>query len=239
MNTANNSINTLYATLAKALGPLAAIYYKAFNYNKYLAGTGFAAFITLGLFFLMVALINLGDDSLPTDNSRKLGDVIMPDRDIDTLFDNVDKPEEPDEQPEDIAQPELDLAPLAGVDVSVPKPKANFAGSGSFFRDGEYIPLFKVTPIYPRRAQERGIMGYAVVSFTITETGTVEDAIALEGYCGDPEDPNAQMRECSIFNSASVRASLKLKYKPKIVDGKPTAVEAVKHRFTFKMEKND
>ncbi len=159
MNTANNSINTLYQTLAKALGPLAAIYYKAFNYNKYLAGTGFAAFITLGLFFLMVALINLGDDSLPTDNSRKLGDVIMPDRDIDTLFDNVDKPEEPDEQPEDIAQPELDLAPLAGVDVSVPKQKANFAGSGSFFRDGEYIPLFKVTPIYPRRAQERGIMG--------------------------------------------------------------------------------
>ena len=27
------------------------------------------------------------------------------------LFDNVDKPEEPEEQPEDIAQPELDLAP--------------------------------------------------------------------------------------------------------------------------------
>ena len=34
----------------------------------------------------------------------------MPDRDIDTLFDNVDKPEEPEEQPEDIAQPELDLS---------------------------------------------------------------------------------------------------------------------------------
>ena len=108
----------------------------------------------------MVALINLGDNSIPTDNSRKLGDVIMPDRDIDTLFDDVEKPDEPEEQPEDIAQPELDLAPLAGVDVSVPKPKANFAGGGSFFRDGEYIPLFKVTPIYPRRAQERGIMGY-------------------------------------------------------------------------------
>ena len=51
----------------------------------------------------------------------------MPERDIDTLFDNV-KADEPEEQPEDIAQPELDLAPLAGVDVSVPKPKANFAG---------------------------------------------------------------------------------------------------------------
>src|SRR5210317_2629191 len=102
----------------------------------------------------MVALINLGDDSLPTDNSRKLGDVIMPDRDIDTLFDNVDKPEEPDEQPEDIAQPELELGPLAGVDVSVPKPKANFTGGGSFFRDGEYIPLFKVTPFNPEEPKK-------------------------------------------------------------------------------------
>ena len=236
MNTANNSINTLYATLAKAFGPLAAIYYKAFNYNKYLAGTGFAAFITLGLFFLMVALINLGDDSLPTDNSRKLGDVIMTDRDIDTLVDNVDKPEEPDEQPEEIAQPELDLAPLAGVDVSVPKPKTNFAGGGSFFRDGEYIPLFKVTPIYPRRAQERGIMGYAVVAFTITETGTVENAEPLEGMCGDPTNPETVFRPCSIFNSAASRAALKLKYKPKIVDGNAVRVDDVPHKFTFILE---
>ena len=184
----------------------------------------------------MVALINLGDDSLPTDNSRKLGDVIMPDRDIDTLFDNVEKPEEPDEQPEDIAQPELDLAPLAGVDVSVPKPKANFAGGGSFFRDGEYIPLFKVTPIYPRRAQERGIMGYAVVSFTITETGTVENAEPIEGMCGDPANPETVFRPCSIFDSAASRAALKLKYKPKIVDGKAVRVDDVPHKFTFILE---
>ncbi len=119
------------------------------------------------------------------------GSLVMSSCQIETLillFDNVDKPEEPEEQPEDIAQPELDLAPIAGMDVSLPKPKANFASSGSFFRDGEYIPLFKVTPIYPRRAQERGIMGYAVVAFTITETGTVENAEALEGMCGDPHE---------------------------------------------------
>ena len=236
MNTAANSINALTQNLAKVLGPLAELYYKAFNYNKYLAGSAFAAVITLGLFFLMVALINLGDNSLPTDNSRKLGDVIMPDRDIDTLFDNVDKPDEPDEQPEDIAQPELDLAPLAGVDVSVPKPKTNFAGGGSFFRDGEYIPLFKVTPIYPRRAQERGIMGYAIVAFTITETGTVENAVSLEGMCGDPTNPETVFRPCSIFNSAASRAALKLKYKPKIVDGNAVRVDDVPHKFTFILE---
>ena len=236
MNTAVNSLNSASQLLSKIVDPLAALYYKAFNYNKYLAGTGFAALITLALFFLMVALINLGDDSLPTDNSRKLGDVIMPDRDIDTLFDNVDKPEEPEEQPEDIAQPELDLAPITGMEVSLPKPKANFAGSGSFFRDGEYIPLFKVTPIYPRRAQERGIMGYAIVSFTITETGTVENAQPLEGMCGDPTNPETVFRSCTIFNSAASRAAAKLKYKPKIVDGNAVRVDDVPHKFTFILE---
>ena len=118
------------------------------------------------------------------------------------------------------------------------KPKANFAGGGSFFRDGEYIPLFKVTPIYPRRAQERGIMGYAVVAFTITETGTVENAVPLEGMCGDPTNPETVYRQCSIFNSAASRAALKLKYKPKIVDGKAVRVDDVPHKFTFILEES-
>jgi protein TonB len=151
----------------------------------------------------------------------------------------VDKPEQPEEQPEDIAQPDLDLQPLAGIDVSIAKPKANFTAGGSFFRDGEYIPLFKVQPIYPRRAQERGTQGYAIVAFTITDSGSVENAKPLEGYCGDPQGPQEEMRPCTIFNSASARAALKLKYKPKIVDGKATSVEGVLHRFTFIMAQDD
>ncbi|MDC2971575.1 energy transducer TonB [Gammaproteobacteria bacterium] len=209
---------------------------RAFEFNKYLAGAGLAVFITVALFFLMVALISLGDTGIKTDNARKLADVIMPDRDIDTLYDDFEKPEEPDQQPEDIAQPELDLAPIDGVDVAIPKPKTNFAAGGGFFRDGEYIPLFKVTPIYPRRAQERGIQGYSIVAFTITETGTVEDVVPLEGFCGDPTDPATEYRKCSIFNSAASRAALKLKYKPKIVDGNAVKVYDVPHKFTFILE---
>ena len=209
---------------------------RAFEFNKYLAGAGLAVFITVALFFLMVALISLGDTGIKTDNARKLADVIMPDRDIDTLYDDFENPEEPDQQPEDIAQPELDLAPIEGVDVAIPKPKTNFAAGGGFFRDGEYIPLFKVTPIYPRRAQERGIQGYSIVAFTITETGTVEDVVPLEGFCGDPTDPATEYRKCSIFNSAASRAALKLKYKPKIVDGNAVKVYDVPHKFTFILE---
>ena len=228
----NQAISTIF-------GPLKSLYNKAFDANKYVAGIGLSILITSGLFFIMVILISLGDSGMKEDKSVKLADVVMPERQIDTFMTEVDKPEKPEEQPEDIAQPELDLQPLTGIDVSMAKPKANFKASGSFFRDGEYIPLFKVQPIYPRRAQERGTEGFAIVSFTITESGTVENATALEGYCGDPEGPEEEMRPCSIFNSASSRAALKLKYKPKIVDGKATAVDGVLHRFTFIMAEDE
>ena len=71
---------------------------------------------------------------------------------------------------------------------------------------------------------------------TITASGTVVDAEPLEGYCGDPTNPETEFRPCTIFNSASTRAAQKLKYKPKIVDGKSVPVEGVLHRFTFIME---
>ena len=228
-------MNQVLSAISIVTKPIHSVYVKAFDANKYAAGIGFSSAITLALFFVMVILISLGDSGLREDTSVKLADVVMPERQIDTFLTEVDKPDKPEEQPEDIAQPELDLAPLTGLDVSIAKPKANFKAGGSFFRDGEYIPLFKVQPIYPRRAQERGTEGFSIVSFTITESGTVEDAEAIEGYCGDPEGPEEEMRPCTLFNSASARAALKLKYKPKIVDGRATPVEGVLHRFTFIM----
>ena len=228
-------MNQVLAAINSVTKPIHEIYVKAFNANKYAAGIGFSSAITLALFFVMVILISLGDTGMKEDTSVKLADIVMPDREIDTFMTEVEKPDKPEEQPEDIAQPELDLAPLTGIDVSIAKPKPNFKAGGSFFRDGEYIPLFKVVPIYPRRAQERGTMGYALVEFTITDTGSVENAQTIEGYCSSkrPDDPEVQFRPCSMFNSASSRAALKLKYKPKIVDGRAVPVDGVLHRFTY------
>ena len=228
-------MNQVLAAINSVTKPIHEIYVKAFNANKYAAGIGFSSAITLALFFVMVILISLGDTGMKEDTSVKLADIVMPDREIDTFMTEVEKPDKPEEQPEDIAQPELDLAPLTGIDVTIAKPKPNFKAGGSFFRDGEYIPLFKVVPIYPRRAQERGTMGYALVEFTITDTGSVENAQTIEGYCSSkrPDDPEVQFRPCSMFNSASARAALKLKYKPKIVDGRAVPVDGVLHRFTY------
>ena len=214
-------MDQITSAIKSALKPVQSLYNKAFNANKYAAGIGLSVIITTALFFVMVILISLGDSGMKEDTSVKLADVVMPERQIDTFITEVDKPDKPEEQPEDIAQPDLDLQPLTGLDVSIAKPKANFKAGGSFFRDGEYIPLFKVQPIYPRRAQERGTEGFAIVSFTITDSGSVEDVQALEGFCGDPEGPPEEMRPCTLFNSAASRAALKLKYKPKIVPKKP------------------
>ena len=233
-------MDQVLSALNSVTKPIHEMYVKAFNANKYAAGIGFSSLITVALFFIMVILIALGDSGIKEDTSVKLTDIVMPEREIDTFMSELDKPDKPDEQPEDIAQPELDLQPLTGLDVSIAKPKPNFKAGGSFFRDGEYIPLFKVVPIYPRRAQERGTMGYALVSFTITETGSVENAVPVEGYCSSksPEDPAVEFRPCSMFNSASARAALKLKYKPKIVDGKAVPVDDVLHRFTYILDES-
>ena len=207
--------------------------------TKYISGGVLAAIVGFGLFFIMVLLISLGDSGIKEDKSVKLVDIVMPDRDIDTLLQEVEKPDEPEEQPDDIAQPEVELQPLTGVDVTIAKPKANIQAGGSFFKDGEYMPLFAVQPQYPRRAQERGTEGYAIISFTITEQGTAENPVVVEGKCGDVNDPNVVMRDCSIFNNSSIRASAKLKYKPKIVDGNPVKVDNVLYRFRYEMEDSD
>ena len=207
--------------------------------TKYISGGVLAAIVGFGLFFNMVLLISLGDSGIKDDKSVKLVDIVMPDRDIDTLLQEVEKPDEPEEQPDDIAQPEVELQPLTGVDVTIAKPKANIQAGGSFFKDGEYMPLFAVQPQYPRRAQERGTEGYAIISFTITEQGTAENPVVVEGKCGDVNDPNVVMRDCSIFNNSSIRASAKLKYKPKIVDGNPVKVDNVLYRFRYEMLDED
>lgn len=106
--------------------------------------------------------------------------------------------------------------------------------------DSPPTPIVKVQPVYPRRAAERGIMGYAIVEFDITESGFTDNIIPLKSYCTsqNPEDPEATYRECGFFNSSASRAALELKFNPKIVDGKPVRVEGVKFKYTFVLDED-
>ena len=86
--------------------------------------------------------------------------------------------------------------------------------------------MVRVTPVYPPRAQEKGIEGWVVVEFTVTESGSVADASIVDA---SPK---------RIFNRAALRAIRKWKYKPKIVDGKPVKQPNQKTKLDFTLEKN-
>ena len=84
-----------------------------------------------------------------------------------------------------------------------------------------FFPVVKDNPEYPRVAQRKGISGYVILQYTVTETGTVEDITVLQS---SPE---------GVFDEAARQAAIKYRYLPRIVDGEPTQVSGVKTRITF------
>jgi len=97
-------------------------------------------------------------------------------------------------------------------------------GFGGMLSDSDVLPLVRVEPIYPRRANERGIEGWVYLRFTITTAGTVRDPVVVDA---DPP---------GTFDSAAKRAVLKWKYKPKMVDGKPVEQSGIEVVMTFELE---
>ena len=198
------------------------------NLIRLIIGAVLAVPVAGGLFFIMQYLIASADPKIDDSKQRKLADIHMPDREIETNVsekkpDKVDDPEEP---PPDMATPDLNMdmsvevvnmAPAAAVDVSI-----NSSGMAS--GDGEYLPIVKVAPIYPRRAQTRGISGYCIIEYTVTTSGAIKDPVAVD--C-QPE---------GVFEKASLKASLKFKYKPRVVDGEPIEVAGVQNKFTYELE---
>jgi protein TonB len=91
--------------------------------------------------------------------------------------------------------------------------------------EGDYLPIVKVAPIYPQRALSRGIEGHCVVSYTVTRQGTTRDSFIVEDNCTS-----------SLFHNASLQASMKFKYKPRVIDGQAVEVPGVQNKFTYEIE---
>ncbi len=192
-------------------------------------GAALAIPVAGGLFFIMQYLIATADPKIDDKKQRKLADIHMPEREIDTNIAETkpDKPDDPEEPPPELDTPDLDMdmnmdavnmAPSAQVDVAI-------AGAGGMSAsDGEYLPIVKVAPIYPRRAQTRGITGYCIVEYTVTKNGSIRDPQAID------------CQPAGIFERASLKAALKFKYKPRVVDGEAIEVAGVQNKFTYELE---
>ena len=85
-----------------------------------------------------------------------------------------------------------------------------YSNSGAYSSSKALVPLKKVSPVYPRRALERGTQGYVIVSFTIERDGTVSDIKAIESKCKN--SPSGSLNNCSVFNYSAKRAAEKLRF---------------------------
>ena len=201
--------------------------------KRYLVTFVLAGVITFGLFYLMQFLIWMKEGGLDESNRGRVIEFVRLRKESDL---ELKKRKLPDKKPpeEEPPPPDLDLSdtPKPGQDtLAIATPSMDFdlglAGGphlGGPPSDADIIPLVRVLPQYPPRATSRGIEGYVIVEFTITAAGTVKDPVVLEAF------------PSSIFNRAMLRAIVKWKYKPKIVDGVAVERTGVRVRQNFEME---
>jgi len=191
-----------------------------------------ALLVTLALFSLMITFIQTANQSLNDDDTRYVVDFVRLKRDetVKTKENKPDKPPQPQAPPPSQVTPEFDTPQLAENALNVAAVPVDNSldistGFGLSAADGDYLPIVKVQPIYPRRALSRGIEGYVILEFTVTKNGSVANPVVIES---DPP---------RVFDSAAIKAALKFKYKPKIVNGDPVDVAGVQNKITFRLEK--
>lgn len=180
---------------------------------RLIAGAPFAVGITLALFFLMRFLVT-GEfkkeeetDTLDTiELARESRDESTREQETTKRPEKRETPPPPPKMTSSRRPPKQDA-----IDVNIGDVGVSIDPSGDFRSDSDVQPIVRVPPQYPVRAAERGIEGWVLLEFTVTETGAVENAVVLDA---DPP---------SIFNRAAVRAVSKWKYKPMMVNGKPVA----------------
>ncbi|MBM4269045.1 MAG: energy transducer TonB [Deltaproteobacteria bacterium] len=98
-------------------------------------------------------------------------------------------------------------------------------GGGAGGSDRDVIPLVRINPEYPMRAQQRGIEGWVLVEFTITPAGTVSNARVIDS---EPK---------GTFDSAALRAIGRWRYNPKVEGGVAIERHGVQVLLDFKLER--
>lgn len=89
--------------------------------------------------------------------------------------------------------------------------------------DREPLPLVRVEPEYPPQARQRKLEGWVQVRFTISTSGSVEDAVVVKS-------------SHALFERSALQAVSKWKYQPQLVAGKPAATPGQQVVLRFRME---
>lgn len=90
-------------------------------------------------------------------------------------------------------------------------------------RDTPLVALVQVSPAYPPGAIRRGLDGYVVVEFDVTEARTVANVRVVES-------------SDAAFERSAVEAARRLRFKPQVIDGVPSPAAGVRKLFRYRME---
>lgn len=195
---------------------------------RYLSAVTLALMVTYGLIFIMSQLIASGIPAITDQETGTIVDFvrIKQDESVRAKKREVEKPEKPQTPPPAMPKQQIDLAKVnlktnTGVNFNT---GLNISADSLAAGDGDYLPIVKVAPIYPRRALSRGVEGYVVVEFMVTKLGTVENVVVVEA---NPP---------GYFERAAIKAASRFKYKPKVINGEPVDVAGVRNQITFKID---
>lgn len=195
---------------------------------RYLISLALGIVIAFLLFALMDGLISGSDKGQVQGQDVKFVDFIRVKRDETTRTKERQVPEKP-EPPKKPPPPKLsaqqqDTRPTAPpMNINMPNIGASFAGTGPYLGnpftgaatgDGDLIPIVQIEPQYPREALTGCTGGVVNLHFTVLEDGSVEDPSVISS---DPP---------RLFDRSALRAIVRWKFKPRIVDGRPVKREA-------------
>lgn len=180
-----------------------------------------AVAVTFSLFYLMVTLVfsninrNIDSENLP---GIHFGPVDIPE---DAASKERRKPPPPPPPKEPPPPPKMQVQQATveptTLNLNIPKLDVPLVGGGDMFlgnfaaidrnAEGDVIPLVRIQPQYPRDAKMKGTEGWVKIEFTVTPVGTVTKPRVI-----DSKPPR-------IFNREAIRAILKWKFKPQVIDG--------------------
>lgn len=199
---------------------------------RYLVALALAVCVTFGLFWVMQALISVAFQ-LQEGKGPLVVDFVRLKRDTTPEAKKRELPKRaPPEQPP--PPPQLNFAnnldPGAGVGEIVPildagLDLANATNLGAGGSDRDVVPLVRVEPAYPVRAQQRRIEGWVELMFTIGKTGAVKDAVVTASYPG------------TVFDTAALQAVRKWRYDPKVVNGVAEERPGIRIRLRFELDR--
>ncbi|MBV1876068.1 MAG: energy transducer TonB [Pseudomonadales bacterium] len=198
--------------------------------------------VTLALFYLMQFLISGGKSALSEEKMGRIVDIVRVKQELEaqTKQRKAKKPPPPDQPPPEVPQVTLNVSIddagftmsniAGGADIDI-------SGGGFGISDGEYLPIVKVQPRYPQRALSRGQTGWVIVEFTVSAQGTVKDANVVDNCAWTKSKSQGQCIDNphTVFDKAAMKAALKFKYKPKVIDGEPVETAGVQNKIIFEL----